>query len=328
MTDFTFSALRSRLLGSRDSGGDTDDFAEPLKRNLPLVPGDTIAGRALVTVIAIMTFLAAISAGAGVLVNDASRGWMNQVSREMTIQVKPRTGRDIDADVTAAADLARGTPGVAGVRVYTKRDSERLLEPWLGTGLDLGELPIPRLIVFDRDPSKSVDIDKLKAELTKKTPSASLDDHGLWMERLAAMARSLVIVVAIIFALVLVAMGLAVAFATRGAMAGNSEIVNVLHFVGAHDSYIAREFQRHFLRLGLRGGAIGGGAAILIFAASAFFSTWRPKTASADQVEALFGTFSLGLSGYLLIAVIAVAIAGLTGWVSRSIVFRHLQRLN
>ena len=45
--------------------------------------------------------------------------------------------------------------------------------------------------------------------------------------------------------------------ATRSAMASNREIVEVLHFVGATDRYIAREFERHFLRLGVRAGLVG-----------------------------------------------------------------------
>ena len=329
MIDLGFHDILARL--KRSAAPDrsaTGGFAEPLKRNMPLIPGDTIAGRALVTVIAIMTFLATISAGAGVLVNDASRGWIDQVSREMTIQVKPRTGRDIDADVAAAAAIARATPGIMNVRVFSKTDSESLLEPWLGTGLDLGELPIPRLIEFERDPSHPIEIAKLRELLASKSPAASLDDHGLWMERLAIMARSMVLIVAIVFLLVLVAMALAVSFATRGAMAGNSEIVNVLHFVGAEDTFIAKEFQRHFLRLGLRGGFIGGGGAILVFLLSSLLFSWSGKTPGSDQVEALFGTFALGPLGYVLIAIIALGIAGLTGWVSRSIVFRHLRELN
>ena len=47
-------------------------------------------------------------------------------------------------------------------------------------------------------------------------------------------------------------------------MAGNKDVVEVLHFVGAHDSFIANEFQRHFLWLGLKGGLIGGGAASFV----------------------------------------------------------------
>lgn len=328
MTRSRWSQFRSRLPGAPSGEASGEKFAEPLKRNMPLIPADTIAGRALVTVIAIMTFLAAISAGAGVLVNDASRGWMDLVSREMTIQVKPRAGRDMEADVAAAANAARALAGVSGVRVFSKGDSEKLLEPWLGTGLDLGELPIPRLIVFERDPKRAIDVAALRDELAKKAPTASLDDHTLWMERLASMARTLVFIVVVIFMLVLTAMGLAVAFATRGAMAGTSEIVNVLHFVGAEDSFIAAQFKQHFLRLGLRGGAIGGGAAMLVFGLSATLAAWRAHTPDGDQIEALFGTFSLGLFGYAVIGAIAVGIAVLTGLVSRSIVFRHLRGLS
>ena len=48
---------------------------------------------------------------------------------------------------------------------------------------------------------------------------------------------------------------LSVIFATRGAMATNRPIVEVLHFIGAKSGFIAGQFQRHFLMLGLEGGA-------------------------------------------------------------------------
>ena len=130
-----------------------------------------------------------------------------------------------------------------------------------------------------------------------------------------------------IFLLVLAAMGLAVAFATRGAMAGNQEIVGVLHFVGAEDRFIAREFQRHFLRLGLRGGAIGGACAVLVFLGAGLLERWMAATPGGDQLQAMFGTFTLGLPGYLAIVAITVGIAIATGQMSRTIVFRHLQAL-
>ncbi len=298
-----------------------------LKRNKPLVPAETIAGRALVTVIAIMTFLASLAAGSGVLVSQASRDWTQNVSREMTIQVKPVAGRDIEADVRQAAELARATPDVVNVKIFDKAQSEHLLEPWLGTGLDLGALPIPRLIVLELGAAR-LDTTLLRKALAERTPNALLDDHRLWLERLAAMARALVGLVTLIFALVLMAMGLAVTFATRGAMAGNREIVDVLHFVGAEDRFIAAQFQRHFLVLGLRGGCIGGGCAMAAFALSGVITRWFGDSAESDQIQAMFGGFGLGLVGYLAIAVIAVAVAFLTATISRAIVFRHLRSLS
>src|SRR5215813_7539446 len=103
----------------------------------PIVPKTTIAGRALVAVVAIMTFLASLTTGAVVLVRSAASDWQSEVAREVTIQVRPVGNRNLEADVTRAADIARRFPGVADVRVFSKEESSHLLEPWLGTGLVL-----------------------------------------------------------------------------------------------------------------------------------------------------------------------------------------------
>ena len=299
-----------------------------INRDMALVPGASIAGRALVTVVAIMTFLAALTAGAAILISDASRGWQDDIAREMTIQIRPAAGRDLDADTAKAAELASKTAGVASVRAYTKAQAEELLQPWLGTGLDLSELPVPRLLVVGLDKEERLDIAVLRKKLADAIPGSSIDDHRLWLERLAIMAKSVVFVAAVIFALVLAAMILAVGFATQGTMAGNREIIEVLHFVGAEDSYISRQFQRHFFRLGLRGGAIGGGLAILTFLASGTLASFMQATPGGEQMEAMFGDFSLGLNIYAAIALIAAGIAIVTGFVSRIIVYRHLRGLS
>ena len=41
----------------------------------------------------------------------------------------------------------RSQPGIVEVRPFTKEESAKLLEPWLGSGLSLDELPVPRVIV-------------------------------------------------------------------------------------------------------------------------------------------------------------------------------------
>jgi cell division transport system permease protein len=304
-----------------------DTASLELKRNMPLVPAESIAGRALVTVIAIMTFLASLTAGAAFLIAGASQDWRSALGQEMTIQVRPAPGRDLDTDVKKAAAVAAAARGIADVRIFSKEESERLLEPWLGKGLDLSELPVPRLIVVRRASGGGLDTSGLRDAL-EAVPGASLDDHHLWLERLAAMADTIVIAAIVIFLLVLVAMALAVAFATRGAMAGNRGIVDVLHFVGAEDRFIAGQFQMHFLRLGLRGGLLGGGSAILVFLAAGLLSRFWLATPGGDQIEAFFGSFALGPKGYGAIFLIAVGIAVLTGLMSRSIVFRHLQSLH
>ena len=301
--------------------------ATPLRREMPLVPAASIAGRALITVIAIMTFLASLAAGTAILITEASRGWQSSVAQEATVQVRPVAGHDLDTDARRAADIAARTPGVADVRTFSAAESARLLEPWLGGGLDLGELPVPRMIVVKKT-AGSFDADSLRKKLATEVPSAIFDDHSQWLARLTVMTRTVVGAAIILFALVLTAMLLAVGFATRGAMAGSREVIDVLHLVGAEDRFIAREFQRHFLRLGLHGGLIGAVCAAMTFLLLGAAAPFWTATASGDQMDALFGGFGLRLPGYFAIAAICIGIALLTGLISRTIVFRHLRELN
>jgi len=304
------------------------DWEKPLpptlRRNAALVPVDSAGGQALAAVIAILTFLAALCASAAELVAASSTQWRSAVAREVTIQVRPNPQRNLDADVARAADLASRTPGVAQVQVFSKAESERLLEPWLGKGLDFNDLPVPRLIVIKLQDGTRPDFAALRKSLSEQVPGATLDDHALWMSRLSAMANTIVGVGVVLVVLVLSAAGLAVAFATRGAMAGNREVVEVLHFVGANDDFIAREFQRRFFALGLRGSAYGAlGALALTFVLSLFSRSWR-ASAAGDQIEAMFGTFDIGWRGYAIVVLIALTVSGITGIVSRVTVRRFL----
>ena len=159
----------------------------------------------------------------------------------------------------------RAQPGIVEVRPFTKEESAKLLEPWLGSGLSLDDLPVPRVIVARVQPGTALDLAALRSRVTQAAPTASVDDHRAWIERMRSMTGATVFAGIGILALVIVATIISVSFATRGAMAANRPIVEVLHFVGAGDRYIANRFLRHFLRLGLEGGVIGGGVAMLGF---------------------------------------------------------------
>jgi cell division transport system permease protein len=295
-----------------------------LSRNAPLVPVDSAGGQALAAVIAILTFLAALCAGGAELVAASSAQWRSEIAREVTIQIRPNAQRSIDQDVERAVALARQAPGVEAAQAFTKEESERLLEPWLGTGLDFNDLPVPRLIVIKIREGAKPDFSTLRQSLQRDVPGATLDDHALWVSRLSTMANTIIGVGVFLVSLVLVAAGLAVIFATRGAMASNREVVDVLHFVGANDDFIAKEFQRRFFRLGLRGAAIGAGAAmVLTLILGLVTRSWRASP-TGDQIEALFGAFMISWRGYAIVVLIALFVAVITGIVSRLTVRRFL----
>lgn len=289
-----------------------------------IVPKGSIAGRSLIAVVAIMTFLAALTAGAVTMVASAANDWQSNVSREITIQVRPTPGRDIEADISKAVGIARATSGIADVRVYSKDESEALVEPWLGSGLNLDDLPIPRLIVAKLWTGPPPDFTALRGTLATAVPSASLDDHRRWIDRMRTMAGTAVAGGLAILALVLAVTMLSVSFATRGAMAANRPIIEVLHYVGATDSFIRRQFRRHFLLLGLKGGAIGGGAAMLLFGFASTLSNWLGSTPGGEEFAALFGSFSMSAGGYVIILGQIAAMALVTAIASHRTVRRTL----
>jgi cell division transport system permease protein len=311
---------------------DEFDASPSLVRTLPgaapVVPKNSIAGRSLTVVVAIMTFLASLTTGTAMLVVSAASDWQSEVGREVTIQVRPAPNRNIDADVRAASDIARATPGVAEVRAFTKEESARLVEPWLGAGLALDDLPIPRLIVVKLTSGVRPDFTSLRQALAARVPTSSLDDHRRWIERMRTMAGTAVIGCVAVLALVGAVTVLSVTFATRGTMATNRPIVEVLHYVGATDSFVSGQFQRHFLILGFKGGALGGGAAILLFGVVEAANTWLAGTAGGDQIAGLFGNLSIGAAGYLAILLQIVFMALVTAFASRRTVNRTLETID
>jgi cell division transport system permease protein len=303
--------------------------AKPAQRRRlsPIVPSSSVSGRTLMIVIAIMTYLASLTVGAVDLTRKTAAGWERDVVRETTVQIRPAEGRDLDAAAATVERLARATPGVAHVRAYSDAETARLLEPWLGSGLALDDLPIPRLVVLKLQENEEFDAESFRQALAREAPGATLDDHRRFLDRLVAMARAVVWFGLAVLVLMLAATVLSVVFATRGAMASNRDIVQVLHFVGARDGYIAAQFQRRFLRLGLKGGLVGGVLAILTFLIAGLTVSQGVGSAAVDQMDALFGAFEIGVSAYVGVVAIVLLIAGLTAVTSRATVYRTLRAM-
>jgi cell division transport system permease protein len=307
-----------------------DEFGErktlsPARRTAALIPADTTASRALVVVIAIMTLLACLTAGVAILIGQAAQGWREDVAESVTIQVRPKLGEDAEALLASVAAAARAAPGVGEARALSIADTQALLEPWLGKGLDISKLPTPRLVIVRMKVGEGADLEPLRSAIAAVSPEASLDDHSAWIKRLSAMAGVIVSFAGAVFVLVIIAMGTAIGFATRGAVANGKEIVEVLHFVGAADSFVARQFQSHFLSLGFRGSLVGGGAAALCFLAASLASAWWRRSPGGAELAALFGAFSLNVLGYFALAAICAGVTLLTAYLSRWIVLRHLR---
>jgi cell division transport system permease protein len=237
--------------------------------------------RFLPWIVAVMVFLAALAAAFAITVGDAINAWDSTLTGRVTVQV-PVAADDAGGATAArrAADIVRRLetlPGVAGAAVLPDAAVRALLEPWLGTapgaagsdaanGTGALDLPLPKLVDVELDGS-GVDGARLRAALADVGPDILVDDHRVWLSALIDLARLVEAVALLVLALIGASAIAAVVFATRSGLAVHAPIVELLHLMGAHDAYVASQFQRHAMRLGLRGGAIGSVAAILVLGA-------------------------------------------------------------
>ncbi|QFY61582.1 ABC transporter permease [Rhizobium grahamii] len=294
----------------------------------PILPSANIQGNALMVVIAIMAFLACLTLGGVSMVRSTAASWESQISREITIQIKPDDGLDMEKALNQARDTAMTFVGTKSAQIVDEAATARLLEPWLGAGLDIKELPVPRLVIVTIDEYNPPDFEAMRAMLKDSIPQSTLDDHRTWVDRLVSMAHTTVMIGTGILLLVFSAMVLTVVFATRGALSGNRHIVEVLHFVGAESSFVATEFQKHFLKISLKGSAVGSALAALFFLTAGFLQSHTIATPQTDQATALFGTFSVGALGYAGIFATMIVIALLTTFTARLTVMRTIYEID
>lgn len=298
------------------------------RRAAPIVPSGSIAGQALATLIAIMSFLACVTVGGVSLVQQSAGSWQSQISREATIQIRPAQDFDIETALVDARAIAAAFDGVRDARIIDVEETVALLEPWLGSGLDIDALPVPRLVVITIDESSPPDFAAMALAITEAVDNATLDDHRTWVDRLISMARTTVFFGIAVLILVLAALLLTVVFATRGAMSSNHEVIEVLHFIGARGGYIARQFERRFFMIGLAGSTFGALAAILLGFAVSAWGRANVTTAQGEQLAAFFGDFSIPGSAYFGICLVLILVSFATAVTTRWTVIRTLYEID
>jgi cell division transport system permease protein len=321
--DYPWTSLLTGLLPARLAGLLPTRFQSKAAQ---IVPSASIAGHALTVVIAIMSFLACLTLGAVYMVNQSANAWVNDISSEITVELDPFNAADIEKKMTLVALFLAKQKGVTRVKPLTAEDSAKLLEPWLGQSSALQALPIPRLIAVEIDRSNPPDIQVIKTALTQNFEGVTLDDHRRWQAEIKTLTRSAALAGLAVLSLVAVATIAVIISATRSAMASNREIIEVLHFVGANERFISREFERHFLGLGVRAGLMGAVAAAIAFLLLPFMmQVLGGGPVTAAETQRLIGSGELDLKGYLLCVLVVVVVASLCMITSRLGVIRVLK---
>ena len=235
-------------------------------RPAPFLPEAEARDGALIFVVAVLCFLACLTAMGVLAANRAAAGWTGQLNGEATVIVRPKGGETPDAAAARAAEALSGTAGVTEARALEPAKAYDLIRPWLGDISDLEDLPVPRLVAVTLDRKHPADAKGLNAALKAQGVDATVDDHSIWIKDIRNAGRLVRWLGAGVFVLIAAAAAAVVAFATRAGLASRRDVVEVLHMSGAEDDYIARLFQIRFARLAALAGGVGAVAAGVLVA--------------------------------------------------------------
>lgn len=280
--------------------------------------------RFLPWLIAFMVYLAVLALAGVLVVNQAVERWDTGISGTLTVQIMPPAGaenaKSVQArmmeDVRAVLD---STPGVIASVPMSEARILELLEPWLGDMANDADLPIPQLVDVTIDPDAGVDVIALGRRLAIAAPGATVDDHRVWLDRLVRLLQTIeMVALAVLVVIGLVTIG-TVVFTTRTGLAIHAEAIQVLHLIGAHDAYVARQFAGRALLLGLKGGVIALCFAVPTLLAIGYFG-------ERMQFEAM-PVNGLGLPQIVALALLPLIVALIAMLTARITVLRTLARM-
>ena len=293
-----------------------------IRRRGDLVLSREPSARIVPWIIGLMTYLACLMLAGALLLSELLDRWSSDLAGTVTVQVMPledETPAVVAGRVEKLVGLLRQQRGIASARSIPLPEIEALLEPWLGAGASLEDLPLPRLIDVRFDETAPPSMEVLRTMLSNADPGALLDDHGMWREQLAGLIGALGAVAGFVVALVAVATVGIVVFATRSGMAAHQDVIEVLHLIGARDVFIARQFQNLALSQGLRGGLIGiaGGALTL----------WGLSRAATQLDTSMLPPISLTTWHWGALAALPLATGFIANWTAKRTVVRSLRKL-
>ncbi len=257
---------------------------------------------ALFFVIAIIVFLACVSALITRATFVSAANWRADLNGAMTVQIK--NAKDQDTKVARAAQVLRSIAGVSEVIVYDRTHATALLEPWLGKGNIPDDLPLPVIIAVQLTPQAPASKDVITFALRASDIRAEVDDHRRWSAEMNS-ATGFLQVFSLTALALLVSTAIAVTgFATRANLAARREVVNTLHLAGAFDGFIAAQFERRFGAMGFRAGIAGAALAALIVGAA--------QLMAGDGSGLLLPVFRLDPVGFglLVLAPVLTAFSG------------------
>ncbi len=284
-----------------------------------LMPQGRLAGP-MPWVIAIMVALTVIAAAAGLALSNTARNAADALSGGVTVQVVEANPAERNRQAEAAARALRATPGVTAAEIVPQEEVERLIEPWLGTRVGDGQIPIPALVdVRMREAVTGETLGALRRLVREVAPAARVDAQSSWLKPVFGAIDSLQWLALALVALLGMALAAAVLLAVRTALGTNRETIEIVHLLGGTDAQIARVFQRAVGFDAAGGGAVGLALGLVVV----LFLGQRFGGLEAGLVQ----SGALGWIDWVLLALVPVAGLVLAMLTARITVLRALRKM-
>ncbi|HEX4891607.1 MAG TPA: hypothetical protein VFW37_14705 [Alphaproteobacteria bacterium] len=283
-----------------------------------VLPRKMPGSRLLPLVIAVNVYLASLAILGGLALIAATGQWASEMDQLVTVQVPPESGVSSDAVVKSVLGVLRDHPAVAQARALELSEMEALLAPWLGQSAAVRELPLPQLIDVEMRPEG--DLDSLRNRLEAEFPGVELDDHRLWRDQMHSVATTARLVCLSLVVLISLAAIAVIIFATQASLESQNELVALMHLIGARNSFVAGEFQKYFLGIGVTGVLIGLVPVVLTIGLIIYFTGNDPAP--------WMGRLALGPTDYILAASPPLIAVLITMFTARITVLRTLAVLD
>ena len=290
-----------------------------------------LSDRLLPSLVAAMTFLAALALAGAIGATALAQHWRQGAGGMMTVQVpQPADPAPPSANFGGGTRLDRirtilgATAGVTGAHVLSEAELRTLLRPWLGAGT--GEIAIPLPAVIDVQlGGTGPDRAAMTAALEIAAPGTLVEEHDRWVNRLTVLARSLQACAGLALAVVAFVAVAVIAVATRAGLSSRRDAIETVHGLGATDRYIARSFAQRATVLAGAGAALGALAAVPVLAGLTGLAAPFGTGVAPEGILAMVAATPIGL--WLSVACLPPLAASI-GWITaQRTVRRWLRRL-
>lgn len=294
------------------------DFALPA-HDRKLIPEGRLSGP-MPWVIAIMLFLTLLIAAMGLSLAYAIRNGGDDLALQATVQIIEPDPIERATQKVAVSRILRELPEIAAANSVPDVEVRNLLKPWLGNDVIDADIPVPALIdIRFKSVPDGAAVRALKRRLETIAPKIRIDSHSSWMAPFFDLMSSLILLTLAIFLLLLIATSAVVILAVRSTLNTHRGTIEIMHMMGGTDLQAARLFQRRVALDALLGGVVGFGAAATVVL------TLGGRIAAVEP--ALLAEASLPWYGWLILAIIPLAVMGLAMLMARWTVVSALKKM-